>query len=229
MLKCNYLLQFIIAIIIHNCYDKYNCNFIVQGQIEARAERSTKLRDMLHLYKLGVVRDDGTLGPPATWIPKRPPLLGPALVGPETKLDFKADGSWRPLANVHPFAPVRSRKKSRKLLTSAPVPSTRAAIGLAVLRAVRTSVLTWTKPITYCKGLKMPIENLSLPEDDPDRYPPLVPKGQHILPASCAFPLHSIIAITIAILNCNYCAFMFTISLHILIAITNCNLQLQLL
>ena len=86
-----------------------------QDQIQDRDERSSKLRDLLHMHNVGVLDEDGTLGPAVRcWTPAPPKLLGPALVGKEATVRFEADGSWTSLENT-----TKKRQRARKCFPDA--------------------------------------------------------------------------------------------------------------
>jgi hypothetical protein len=118
---------------------------------------------MLHLTQMGVMNEDGTLGPPALRAPVAPILLAPALVGEEAAIAFKPDGRWTSLATT--------KKKRRSALRRCPPAATRNAIGRAVAKALRPghATLAWDPPISFAPSLKMPITNEELPLDDPLR------------------------------------------------------------
>jgi len=135
-----------------------------QDQIQDRDERSSKLRDLLHMHNVGVLDEDGTLGPAVRcWTPAPPKLLGPALVGKEATVRFEADGSWTSLENT-----TKKRQRARKFF---PDKATRLATARTVRRAtaVGRESLTWAPPVTFATSLKMPITNRQLPEEDPFR------------------------------------------------------------
>ena len=125
------------------------------------------MRDLLHLNSVGVINEDGTLGPPGIWLPAQRPLLGPALVGAEVAIDFKPDGSW--------FSTAATQEKRRLALKMCPPVATRKAIGKCMLQATRppNKALTWVPPITFARSMKMPIENHQEPIGDPDRVKPV--------------------------------------------------------
>ena len=131
----------------------------MQAQIEERAERSWKLRDMLHLGKLNVpgsaMDDDGYLMKTSA-PPMKPTLVTrPTLVG---KSNFSvvevASGKW-----VSTGMPNRKQKgpKNQKWLTK------------AIVRDKNSGVLTWQEPLVYSPSLKLTLVNKQLSRKDPRR------------------------------------------------------------
>ena len=131
----------------------------MQAQIEERAERSWKLRDMLHLGKLNVpgsaMDDDGYLMKTSA-PPMQPTLVTrPTLVG---KSNFSVvevvSGKW-----VSTGMPNRKQKgpKNQKWLTK------------AIVRDKNSGVLTWQEPLVYSPSLKLTLVNKQLSRKDPRR------------------------------------------------------------
>ena len=131
----------------------------MQAQIEERAERSWKLRDMLHLGKLNVpgsaMDDDGYLMKTSA-PPMQPTLVTrPTLVG---KSNFSVvevvSGKW-----VSTGMPNRKQKgpKNQKWLTK------------AIVRDKNSGVITWQEPLVYSPSLKLTLVNKQLSKKDPRR------------------------------------------------------------
>ena len=131
----------------------------MQAQIEERAERSWKLRDMLHLGNLNMpgsgMDDDGYLMQTAA--PPMQPTFAtrPTLVG---KGNFAVveitHGKW-----VAKGMPNRKQKgpKNQKWLTK------------AIVRDTHSGVITWQEPLVYSPSMKLTLTNKQLPRKDPRR------------------------------------------------------------
>jgi len=140
----------------NNCYCR-------QAQIQSRDERSSKLRDLLHMHDVGILNDDGSLGPATVWTQAPPLLLAPALVGKEAPVRFEGTGAWTPLGNTR-----KKRKRARKLF---PRKATLLGISGAVTRQTKPGreSLNWVLPVTFATSMKMPITNTQLPTNDQHR------------------------------------------------------------
>ena len=131
----------------------------MQAQIEERAERSWKLRGMLHLGKLNApgsgMDDDGYLMQTAT--PPMQPTLAtrPTLVG---KANFAlvelTSGKW-----------VATGRTNRKITG----PTNQKWLTKAIVRDVHSGVLTWQEPLVYSPSMKLTLTNKQLPRKDPRR------------------------------------------------------------
>ena len=130
-----------------------------QAQIEERAERSWKLRGMLHLGNLNAQgssldRDGHTLETAAP--PMKPtPVTRPTPVG---KYNFAVveivPGTW-----VAAGLPSRKQKgpKNQKWLTK------------AIVRDTNSGVLTWQEPLVHSPSMKLALVDKQLPRKDPRR------------------------------------------------------------
>ena len=115
------------------------------------------------MHDVGILNDDGSLGPSPAWIQPAPLLLGPALVGKEAPVRIEDTGAWTPLGNTR-----KKRKRARKLF---PRKATLLGISGAVTRQTKPGreSLNWVTPVTFATSIKMPITNTQLPTKDQHR------------------------------------------------------------
>ena len=131
-----------------------------QAQIEERAERSWKLRDLLHLGNLNTpgstVGDDGYLMKTAAPPMKPTPVTRPTLVGMSNFAVVKiVSGKW--------VASGRSDRKQKG-------PKHHQWLAKAIARDTNSGILTWHEPIVYSPAMKLTLVNKQLFRKDPRRH-----------------------------------------------------------
>ena len=146
---------------------KFYVAFFRQAQIEERAERTWKLRDMLHLGQCGVALDDDGYNAGAIPGPMIPtPSTPPTLVGTAVRAKFRR-GRWlRPRkarwTKKPESAPARGQKRHHQA-------SGRKGLALVIQRDVENGVLQWRKPVQYAPSMKLTVPDLQAPQHDPKR------------------------------------------------------------
>ena len=131
-----------------------------QAQIEERAERSWKLRDMLHLNKLtNVAMNDDCFnrGASAAVTMQATPVKRPTLVGKDN------------FSTVEINAGLWLLPKGVTIKAQACLPTSRVWLGKAIHRDTLSGVLAWHEPVLFSPSMKLTLVDRQRSANEPKR------------------------------------------------------------